>query len=56
MATEIVNSYNIYVDTERNTSVNSTGDDVKLSLSQTPVTCADNQFIRLTLQSFNMYK
>lgn len=56
MATEVVNSYNIYVDTERNISQTSTGQDVMLALSQTPITCADNQFIRLTLQSFSMYK
>jgi len=56
MATEVVNSYNIYVDSERNISQTSTGQDIMLALSQTPITCADNQFIRLTLQSFSMYK
>ncbi len=56
MATEVVNSYNIYVDSERNISQTSTGQDVMLALSQTPITCADNQYIRLTLQSFSMYK
>jgi hypothetical protein len=56
MATEVVNSYNIYVDTERNITATSKGDDVMLALSQTPITCADNQYIRLTLQSFSMYK
>ncbi len=56
MATEVVNSYNIYIDTERNISQTSTGGDIMLALSQTPITCQDNQFIRLTLQSFSMYK
>tara|TARA_R110002020_G_scaffold117892_2_gene269421 strand:- start:2179 stop:3405 length:1227 start_codon:yes stop_codon:yes gene_type:complete len=56
MATEVVNSYNIYVDTERNITATSKGDDIMLALSQTPITCADNQYIRLTLQSFSMYK
>lgn len=56
MATEVVNSYNIYIDTERNISQTSTGEDVMLALSQTPITCQDNQYIRLTLQSFSMYK
>ena len=56
MATEVVNSYNVYIDTERNISSTSKGDDVMLALSQTPITCQDNQYIRLTLQSFSMYK
>lgn len=56
MATEVVNSYNIYVDTERNISSTSKGDDIMLALSQTPITAQDNQYIRLTLQSFSMYK
>ena len=56
MATEVINSYNIYVDTERYLNNTSTGDSIMLSLNQTPITCADNQFIRLTLQSFSMYK
>ena len=56
MATEVINSYNIYVDTERNLNAQSDGDSIMLSLNQTPITCDDNQFIRLTLQSFSMYK
>ena len=56
MATEVINSYNIYVDTERYLNGTSTGDSIMLSLNQTPITCSDNQYIRLTLQSFSMYK
>lgn len=56
MATEVVNSYNIFVDTERNLNATSDGNSIMLSLNQTPITCSDNQFIRLTLQSFSMYK
>ena len=56
MATEVINSYNIFLDTERNLNATSDGDSIMLSLNQTPITCADNQFIRLTLQSFSMYK
>ena len=56
MATEVINSYNIYLDTERYLNAQSTGDSIMLSLNQTPITCSDNQFIRLTLQSFSMYK
>jgi len=56
MSSEVVNSYNIYIDSERNISATSTGDDIYLALSQTPITCTGNQYIRLTLQSFSMYK
>ena len=56
MATEVVNSYNIFIDTERNLSSNSNGNRIRLPLSQTPISCAENQFLRLTLQSFSMYK
>lgn len=52
----IVNSYNIFVDTERNLSQDSTGDDIHLPLGQAPITCGSNEYIRLTLQEFSMYK
>lgn len=52
----IVNSYNLFVDTERNLSQDSTGDNIYLPLGQTPITCGSNEFIRLTLQEFSMYK
>ena len=38
MATEVVNSYNIYVDTERYLNNTSDGDSIMLSLNQTPIT------------------
>ena len=41
MATEVVNSYNIFIDTERDINATSDGDSVMLSLNQTPITCAD---------------
>jgi len=56
MSSEVVSSYNIFVDSERDLAPNSRGDNIYLPLQQTPITCADNQFIRLTLQSFSMYK
>jgi len=56
MSQEVVNSYNIFIDTERNLSGNSNGNRIRLPLSQTPISCAENQFLRLTLQSFSMYK
>lgn len=52
----IVNSYNLFVDTERNLSQDSTGDNIYLPLGQTPITCGSNEFIRLTLQEFSMYR
>ena len=52
----VVNSYNIFVDTERNLSQDSTGDNIHLPLGQTPITCGSNEYIRLTLQEFSMYK
>jgi len=56
MATTVVNSFNIFVDTGRCTSSQSRGDDIHLPLSETPISCADNQFLKLTLQDFNMFK
>ena len=56
MSQEVVNSYNIFIDTERNLSSNSNGNRIRLPLNQTPISCAENQFLRLTLQSFSMYK
>jgi hypothetical protein len=56
MASEVVQSYNIFLDTERNINATSDGNSIMLSLNQTPITCADNQYIRMTLQSFSMYK
>ena len=56
MSTAIVNSFNIFVDSGRCITSQSTGDDIHLPLSETPIHCADNQFLRLTLQDFNMVK
>jgi len=52
----VVTSYNLFVDTERNLSPNSTGQNVDLPLGQTPITCGSNEFIRLSLMEFSMYK
>ena len=56
MSVEVINSYNLFLDTERNINATSDGDSIMLSLNQTPITCSENQYIRLTLQSFSMYK
>ena len=56
MANVVANSYNIIIDTERCLNSRSDGDSIYLSLNQTPIECADNQYIRLSLQNFSMYK
>ncbi len=56
MATAIVNSYNLYFDSERDRASNSNGDRVFISLNETPITCATNQFLRLSLQAFSSYR
>jgi hypothetical protein len=56
MATEIINAFNIFIDTERCLNSSSDGDNIALTLNQTPITCSDNQFIRLSLQNFSAYK
>jgi len=55
MAT-IVQSYNMFLNTERNLSADSTGDDVALPLGQSPIVAGTDQFIRLTLTEFAMSK
>jgi len=52
----VVQSYNLFLDTERNLSKDSTGDDVALPLGQSPIVAGTNQFIRLTLTEFSMSK
>lgn len=52
----LVNSYNLFLDTERNLSPDSNGDNVYLPLGQTPITCGSDEFIRITLQEFTMNK
>tara|TARA_R100001443_G_scaffold111017_1_gene123492 strand:- start:111 stop:1304 length:1194 start_codon:yes stop_codon:yes gene_type:complete len=56
MATTIVNSYNFYFDSERDINGASTGDNVHISLNETPIQAAQNQFLRLSLQAFSMYR
>jgi len=56
MSAQVVQSYNLFIDTERNLSADSTGDNVYLPLGQTPITCGTNQYIKLTLNEFSMEK
>jgi hypothetical protein len=46
----------MFIDTERNLSADSTGDNVALPLSQTPIMAGRDQFIRLNLLEFSMPK
>lgn len=52
----IIDSYNLFLNTERSLSPESTGDNIFLPLGQTPITCGTDQTIRLTLQEFTMNK
>lgn len=52
----IIDSYNLFLNTERSLSPESTGDNIFLPLGQTPITCGTDQTIRLTLQEFTMQK
>lgn len=52
----IIDSYNLFLNTERSLSPESKGDNIYLPLGQTPITCGTDQTIRLTLQEFTMNK
>jgi len=52
----IIDSYNLFLNTERSLSPDSKGDNIYLPLGQTPITCGTDQTIRLTLQEFTMNK
>lgn len=55
MTEAVVSSFNFYVDSERDRSASSKGDDIIIPLQETPIRCATNQYLRLTLQTFSMY-
>ena len=56
MAQQTVNAYNLFVDSGRALQSDSTGDNIKFALNHHPISCGDNQFIRLSVQNFQMYK
>ena len=56
MASVSVNSFNLFVDNERAISSDSTGSNYVISLNEAPIMAGDNQFLRLTLMDFNMYR
>ena len=52
----IVDSYNIFINTDRIKGLASEGDKISLNLGHQPIVCGDNEFIRMTLSSFAMRK
>jgi hypothetical protein len=56
MSAEVVNAFNIFIDTERCLNSTSDGDGINLTLNHVPITCGENQYIRLSLQNFSAYK
>ena len=54
--TNIVNSFNIFIDSDRYLSPDSTGDDIRIPLNQTPISADNGQVMRISLQQFDMYK
>ena len=56
MADNIINTYNLYVDSDRGLTAGSRGDNLILNLNSAGVVCGAGQYIRLTLNNFSMYK
>ena len=53
---DIVNSYNLFIDTERNLSADSTGDNIALPLGESPIIAGSNQVIKLNLMELTIPK
>ena len=49
-----INSFNIYLDTENGLYGNA--DNFEVHFGRNNITCEDGQMIRISLESFNMYK
>ncbi len=56
MAGNIINSYNLFVDSSTGRDANSKGDNYHLHLGNAGMTCEAGQYIRLTLNNFTMHK
>ena len=56
MAENIVNSYNLFIDSSTGRDNASKGDNYHLHLGNAGITCEAGQFIRLTLNNFTMHK
>jgi len=53
---QIVNSYNLFVDSSHAVSSGSKGDDFHVNLQESGVHAGDGQFIRVNLENFSMHK
>jgi hypothetical protein len=51
---EVISSYNLFVDSDN--SLSGKGDEFTVQVASAGVNCGDGQFIRISLESFNMYK
>jgi hypothetical protein len=56
MAENVVNTYNLFIDTSRGRSADSQGDNFHLHLGHAGIVCEAGQYIRMTLNNFNMHK
>ena len=56
MASNIVNSYNLFVDSSTGRDNASKGDNYHIHLGNAGITCESGQYIRLTLNNFTMHK
>ena len=56
MAENVVNTYNLYLDTSRGHSADSQGDNFNLNLGHAGIVCDAGQYIRMTLNNFSMHK
>ncbi len=52
--TEVVDSYNFFINTDRNQNSDTAGDNAQLNLGLQPITCGDDEFIRLSVSMFAM--
>ena len=52
---QVLRSFNMFLDSN-NVNSSDKSDDLVYSLAKSPINCGDGQVIRLTLQSFNMYR
>ena len=56
MSEQLVNTYNLYLDTARGHSADSQGDNFALNLGHAGIVCEAGQYIRMTLNNFSMHK
>ncbi len=52
--TQVVDSYNFFINSDRNHGEDTQGDQTRLNLGLQPIVCGDDEFIRLSLHMFAM--